>query len=701
MAWGWMVRNVKLCVYPLDHAHPCCHGQHDFLGRSHAQHERDMRKRDGTGRTTGPRGDNINRPSSLDVFESTPYWISTGKGRTRATGPCSFAVYDGEQFLPQQPMNSLVCSFSGRISLRLPRQHSPGSIWRRSVVRHDSGTTLTVSFALPLPELRGLLGRRPSPVPVPLRLYEGAHCETNLLRRPTPSESVAPALIIVPILLIILAGLAGATVYVIFFRRSGRGQRLWASPDSVKKSQRLLPAPTSNSGRLLSPQTAPGPPNYENQSNVGPVVDGSTSAFGRTQEPHRHSVSRLEDSATQTQVEESFFSENKDGTEIQLSSAGVRLGGTESELRRRRMDQSRQRYSDDSGSESDDEQHLPGLRYHQQQQQQRPNLSQYVSDGGAPWTGGSGGDGSSHGLSNIKTVHLEPLVKSSQVATDLAVRSQSILSNVGTESSVVCPPADGDSSAQRADQVQSGNSHFRHPRRSSQNPKRKIFQQLLDWKQMQIRIGQANEHQVFAKRLIDGLRKDAVTVGIRPYDGSNSFQQLQVYLFNQLRLVQGGRTLLPLVDSATDREDAATTNGLKYGDVIETESANGTSRTTTTMPVEKGTHTTQRCPHAMYACTTLPPALAARPCPALPLVISRFSMDVVVEPIDFDSFEAVPYHKHHRPVTQQHQQPQQPTNHPGTAKLTTENGRIFLPKLNLNNNINGHQKSNAPANGGQ
>jgi hypothetical protein len=48
---------------------------------------------------------------------------------------------------------------------------------------------------------------------------------------------------------------------------------------------------------------------------------------------------------------------------------------------------------------------------------------------------------------------------------------QSILSNVGTESSVVCPPADGDSSAQRADQVQSGNSHFRHPRRSSQNPK--------------------------------------------------------------------------------------------------------------------------------------------------------------------------------------------------------------------------------------
>jgi hypothetical protein len=63
------------------------------------------------------------------------------------------------------------------------------------------------------------------------------------------------------------------------------------------------------------------------------------------------------------------------------------------------------------------------------------------------------------------------------------------------------------------------------------NLERKIFQQLLDLKQMQIRIGQANE-QVFAKRLIDGFRKDAVTVGLRPYDGSYSFQQLEVYLYS-------------------------------------------------------------------------------------------------------------------------------------------------------------------------
>lgn len=54
--------------------------------------------------------------------------------------------------------------------------------------------------------------------------YEGVYCETHLLRRPTPSESVAPAYIIVPILLIILAGLAGAAVYVFFFRRAGRAK---------------------------------------------------------------------------------------------------------------------------------------------------------------------------------------------------------------------------------------------------------------------------------------------------------------------------------------------------------------------------------------------------------------------------------------------------------------------------------------------
>ena len=63
---------------------------------------------------------------------------------------------------------------------------------------------------------------------------------------------------------------------------------------------------------------------------------------------------------------------------------------------------------------------------------------------------------------------------------------------------------------------------------------KKIFQQLLDLKQMQIRSGQVNE-QVFAKRLIESFRKDSVTVGLRPYDGAYSFLELETYLYSKLR----------------------------------------------------------------------------------------------------------------------------------------------------------------------
>lgn len=43
----------------------------------------EMMKRDGTGRTVVLRGDTVDRPSSLDVFESTLFWMSTGKGELR------------------------------------------------------------------------------------------------------------------------------------------------------------------------------------------------------------------------------------------------------------------------------------------------------------------------------------------------------------------------------------------------------------------------------------------------------------------------------------------------------------------------------------------------------------------------------------------------------------------------------------------
>ncbi|KAI9557765.1 hypothetical protein GHT06_014513 [Daphnia sinensis] len=494
----------------------------------------------------------------------------------------------------------------------------------------------------------------------------------------------------------------------------------------------------------------------DRQPNVGQVVHDPPAAFGWPQEPDGEPTGRQRHS---------------NATEVQLSSADVRLGETESGLRRRRIRRraqqrrsltdprpppndeelrwkSRQRYSDDSGSESDDEQHLAGSRYHQQQQ--RPNLSQYVSDGGAPGTGGSGGDGSgrdegsSSRLNNMDAVHLEPIVKLNEIVSDLAVRSQSILSNVGTESSgqkdsgfsdllgrseedtkanasavvrrtdsstmldhirMSPPPSSerpsndviqgGDNLNQTRSNRSSGSlnnpttthsplmddvessrkrtflllrrtkseRHAEENGGSSPNPpittnaanervkykadipisvvrdaqaktrrynlERKIFQQLLDLKQMQIRIGQANE---------------------------------------QLRLVQGGRTLLPLVDSPTEREDIQQKPGsgvATYGE-MGSESVTGSR----TMPVDKCTHTTQRCPHAMYAYTTLPPA-----CYTGLIKLVRFTVSV-----------SVPYHKHHKPVNQQQPLPGNASN--GTAKSMTENGRIILPKLNLNNNNN-------------
>ena len=60
--------------------------------------------------------------------------------------------------------------------------------------------------------------------------------------------------------------------------------------------------------------------------------------------------------------------------------------------------------------------------------------------------------------------------------------------------------------------------------------------------------------------------------------------------------------MLPSVDSNLPGED----NSLMFGE--ETES---------TLPADKGTHTTQRCPHAMYAYTTLLPAcFTGVPCAA-------------------------------------------------------------------------------------
>jgi hypothetical protein len=62
---------------------------------------------------------------------------------------------------------------------------------------------------------------------------------------------------------------------------------------------------------------------------------------------------------------------------------------------------------------------------------------------------------------------------------------------------------------------------------------RRIFQELLELKRLQIRAGRANE-QVLVKRLVDEYHKAGLTVGMRQYDGVYSFRSFEKYLYGRL-----------------------------------------------------------------------------------------------------------------------------------------------------------------------
>ena len=62
---------------------------------------------------------------------------------------------------------------------------------------------------------------------------------------------------------------------------------------------------------------------------------------------------------------------------------------------------------------------------------------------------------------------------------------------------------------------------------------RRIFQELLELKRLQIRAGRANE-QVLVKRLVDEYHKAGLTVGMRQYDGAYTFRSFEKYLYGRL-----------------------------------------------------------------------------------------------------------------------------------------------------------------------
>ncbi|KAJ9574723.1 hypothetical protein L9F63_008093, partial [Diploptera punctata] len=127
---------------------------------------------------------------------------------------------------------------------------------------------------------------------------------------------------------------------------------------------------------------------------------------------------------------------------------------------------------------------------------------------------------------------------------------------------------------------------------------RRIFQELLELKRLQIRAGRANE-QVLVKRLVDDYHKAGLTVGMRQYDGVYTFRNFEKYLYDQLRLLQSSdRRLIPRLKSSDDLEKLtaalkrARFNSAYMDDVPDN-------------PI-LCTHGTHRCHHAAHAYTGVP-----------------------------------------------------------------------------------------------
>ena len=64
---------------------------------------------------------------------------------------------------------------------------------------------------------------------------------------------------------------------------------------------------------------------------------------------------------------------------------------------------------------------------------------------------------------------------------------------------------------------------------------RKIFEELLELKRMQIRAGRANE-QVLVKRLSDKYSKEIQsTMGLKSHDGPYTFKEFEKYLYSKYK----------------------------------------------------------------------------------------------------------------------------------------------------------------------
>nr|CAD7577598.1 unnamed protein product [Timema californicum] len=127
---------------------------------------------------------------------------------------------------------------------------------------------------------------------------------------------------------------------------------------------------------------------------------------------------------------------------------------------------------------------------------------------------------------------------------------------------------------------------------------RRIFQELLELKRLQIRAGRANE-QVLVKRLVDDYQKAGLDIGLQKYEGPFTFRNFEKYLYEQLRLLQtSDRRLVPRLRSSDDLE--------KLSVVLRKARLNNKILNDVPDNPILCTHGTHRCHHAAHAYTGIP-----------------------------------------------------------------------------------------------
>ncbi|XP_068232631.1 uncharacterized protein [Palaemon carinicauda] len=128
---------------------------------------------------------------------------------------------------------------------------------------------------------------------------------------------------------------------------------------------------------------------------------------------------------------------------------------------------------------------------------------------------------------------------------------------------------------------------------------RRLFQQLLDLKRVQIRNTRANEH-VLIKRMVDTNQKEGLALGLRGYSGPFNFQNYEKYLYDQLRFLQSSQgNKIPTFRPSDDVEKLS--RAIRRAEILELPDPLMTPRD----PYECN-HTTHRCHHAAHAYTGIP-----------------------------------------------------------------------------------------------